>query len=97
LSAATFEGDVIGYHFEANPAHGLLDQEVFGERTRGTAVADDPAGRGDRIDDDVITDGDSGHLGTDLHHFARRFVAQRHLPLMRRESAHRDVQRVASA
>ena len=92
-----FERDVVGHDLKAFATHGLLDEQIVRERTGRTTVADDAAGRGHRIDHDMIAHGYAGDVATDFDDFARGFVAERHLALPRRQSAQRDVQRVRPA
>ena len=78
-------------------ADGVFDEQVVGECPSGAAVADDAAGRGHGVDDDVVADGEAGHLGADLDDLAGGFVTERGVALARRDAADGDVERVGSA
>ena len=75
------ERDVVGHDLEALAANRVLDEQVFGQRTSGAAVADDSARRGHRVDDDVVADRNAGDVAADLDDLARGLVAERRLPL----------------
>ena len=96
LRAATSHGMCLGY-FETGPTNGVFDQEVVGEGPGGSPIADNAAGGGHWIDDDVIAHGDARHIGANLNDFTRRFVAERRVPLARRDAADGDVERVGAA
>src|SRR5271166_2438900 len=92
-----FPRDVVGDDFQTGSADGVLDQQVVGEGPGGSAVADDAAGGGHGVDHDMIPNSDAGHVTADLDDFPGRLVSQRCVPLARRNTADRDVERVGTA
>ena len=96
VEGGDFPRDVVGDDFETGSADGIFDQQIVREGPGGSPVADDAAGCGHGIDDDVIADGDAGHVRADLDDFARGFVAERRVPLARRNATDGDVERVGA-
>ena len=97
VECGDFPRDVLGDHFETGSTNGVFDQQVVSEGPGGSPIADDAAGGGHGIDDDVIAHGDARHIGADLDDFACGFVAERRVPLARRDAADGDVERVGAA
>ena len=96
VECGDFPRDVLGDHFETGSTNGVFDKQVVGESPGGSPIADDAAGGGHRIDDDVIADGDAGHVRADLDDFACGFVAEWRVPLARRNSTDSDVERIGA-
>ena len=97
VEGGDLERNMVGDDLQTGSANGVFDQQELGECARGAAVADDAAGRGHGVDDDVVTDGDAGHVGADVDDFAGGFVTQWGVILSGRDAADRDVEGVGSA
>ena len=69
----------------------------IGERACGATVSDDSAGRGHRVDHNVVADRNAVDLGAYLDHLAGGLVSQRCPALPRRDPADRDVHGVRPA
>jgi hypothetical protein len=91
------ERDVVGHDLETLTALGILDEQIVGQRTGRSAVADDPAGGGHRIDHDVIAHRDAGDVAAHLDDLAGGFMTQWHMAVSARHSAQRDVKGVRTA
>ena len=53
-----FEGNVVGYDLQCLSADCVLDEEIVSEGAQRATVADDAAGRGHRIYNDMVADCD---------------------------------------